>query len=421
SRLEFWPSVSAIGWGSVLGNTLDRGFGYTPLGEHSQAQCGLEVVLPNGDLLRTGMGAMKASSLFPLYKRYFSYSMIPIFRFSDNDKIQSGYGPKIDGMFFHSNLGAFNQVALNSIVTKLGIHITPAPEAYATVEVSVPREEDLVPLVGTLSDLVRRSVILNSPSIANIFRIALTSREPEVHGILVNYMKPGSNVPYEVLEDIQRKQGWGFWKAYFSLYAPTQVLPSLLAAVKRAFTTIEGVRIDYREFSGSPGKFITVQEVGEEEIPNSGIPTLAPLAILDSRQKGSGHICFPPIIPPSGREMYSWYLTAKKRTYEAGFDFFADFHVYPQYAIGIDLVIYTASETLAIDRLYRQLLTDAAEQGYSEYGTHVSYMGKVTSHFDFNDSAIRRFNTTIKDLLDPNGILSPGKSRIWNSQNLSRK
>ncbi|KAJ5724828.1 hypothetical protein N7493_006556 [Penicillium malachiteum] len=205
--------------------------------------------------------------------------------------ILSGYGPNVDGMFFQSNLG---------IVTKLGIHITPAPEAYATVEVSVPREEDLVPLVGTLSDLMRRSVILNSPSIANIFRIALTSREREVHEILGNYMKPGSNVPYDVLEDIQHQQGWGFWKAYFSLHAPVEVLPSLIAAIKWAFATIEGVRIDYREFSGSPGKFITAQEVGEEEIPHSGTPTLAPLAILDSRQKGSGHLCFSPIIPPSG-------------------------------------------------------------------------------------------------------------------------
>lgn len=66
--MNLWPSVPAIGWGSVLGNTMDRGFGYTPLGEHSQAQCGLEVVLPSGELLRTGMGAMTDSPLFALYK-----------------------------------------------------------------------------------------------------------------------------------------------------------------------------------------------------------------------------------------------------------------------------------------------------------------------------------------------------------------
>lgn len=67
-QLNLWPSVPAIGWGSVLGNTVDRGFGYTPNGEHSQSQCGMEVVLPNAELLRTGMGAMVNNKAFPLYK-----------------------------------------------------------------------------------------------------------------------------------------------------------------------------------------------------------------------------------------------------------------------------------------------------------------------------------------------------------------
>lgn len=65
---NLWPSIPAIGWGSVLGNTVDRGFGYTPNGEHAQSQCGMEVVLPTGELLRTGMGAMSDSKAFPLYR-----------------------------------------------------------------------------------------------------------------------------------------------------------------------------------------------------------------------------------------------------------------------------------------------------------------------------------------------------------------
>jgi hypothetical protein len=68
--LSLWSSVPAIGWRSVLGNTLDRGFGYTPNGDHPQPQCGMEVVLPGGELLRTGMGAMKDNATFALYRGY---------------------------------------------------------------------------------------------------------------------------------------------------------------------------------------------------------------------------------------------------------------------------------------------------------------------------------------------------------------
>ncbi|KAJ5350218.1 hypothetical protein N7541_007945 [Penicillium brevicompactum] len=384
--LNLWPSVPAIGWGSVLGNTMDRGFGYTPNGEHSQSQCGMEVVLPNGELLRTGMGAMKDNKTFALYK--------------------GGFGPTLDGLFYQSNLG---------VVTKIGMHITPAPEAYATLEVSVPKEADLIPLTGTLSDLMRRSIILNSPSIANIFRIALTSKVLEVHAKLAPYMEPNSYVPYSVLEEIRAEHNWGFWKAYFSLYGSVEMLPALIQTVQRAFSTIPGVKIEWREFPGSPGRAITAAEIKEEEIPHSGIPTLAPLGIVDSRaEKGGAHVDFSPIIPPSGRELYEWYMTAKQRTIDAKFDFFADFHVYPRYVVGIELVIYTSREEARVLELCRNLLHDGAEQGYMEYRTHVRYMDQIAAKLDFNGFAFNKFTGRLKDVLDPNGVLSPGKSGIWN-------
>jgi hypothetical protein len=291
----------------------------------------------------------------------------------------------------------------------------PAPEAYATVEVEVPQESDLVALVGILSDLMRRSVILNSPSIANIFRIALTSGVAGVQAKLQEYMKPNSYVPYDVLEEIRVEQKWGFWRAYFSLYSQVEMLPGLLQVTRRAFDALPGATMKWREFSGRPGESITTAFIKEEEIPHSGIPTLAPLAILNSRQGPGSHVDYSPLFPPSGRELYEWYLKAKQRTVDAKFDFFADFHVFPRYVIGIELIIYTAEEAERVDQLMRHVIHDAAEMGYTAYRTHLDYMDEVASHFNFNGGALRRFTTKLKDILDPKGILSPGKSGIWPS------
>jgi 4-cresol dehydrogenase (hydroxylating) len=58
-KLKLWIDCPDPGWGSVIGNALDHGCGYTtnPYRDHFEAHCGMEVVLANGDLVRTGMGA----------------------------------------------------------------------------------------------------------------------------------------------------------------------------------------------------------------------------------------------------------------------------------------------------------------------------------------------------------------------------
>jgi 4-cresol dehydrogenase (hydroxylating) len=42
---DLMVSVPDLGWGSVIGNTLDHGVSYTPYGDHQASQCGMEVVL----------------------------------------------------------------------------------------------------------------------------------------------------------------------------------------------------------------------------------------------------------------------------------------------------------------------------------------------------------------------------------------
>src|SRR6202050_2493002 len=55
--LKVWIDPPDPGWGSLIGNALERGGGRTPMRDHFDAARGVEVVLADGGLLRPGTGA----------------------------------------------------------------------------------------------------------------------------------------------------------------------------------------------------------------------------------------------------------------------------------------------------------------------------------------------------------------------------
>ena len=44
---------------SIIGNTMERGFGHTPMGDHCANACGFEVVLPTGECIETGFAPFR--------------------------------------------------------------------------------------------------------------------------------------------------------------------------------------------------------------------------------------------------------------------------------------------------------------------------------------------------------------------------
>ena len=130
--LKVWIDTPDPGWGSPIGNALDHGIGYTQgfYRDHFGAHCGMEVVLPNGEVMRTGMGALPASKSWHEYKH--------------------GFGPDPAGLFGQGNFG---------IVTKMGFRLMPQPEHWRNGLVTVPKRADFIPLVETVNYLADLGLI----------------------------------------------------------------------------------------------------------------------------------------------------------------------------------------------------------------------------------------------------------------------
>lgn len=54
--------------------------------------------------------------------------------------------------------------------------------------------------------------------------------------------------------------------------------------------------------------------------------------------------------------------------------------------------------------------------GYTIYRSHLLFQDQISASLSFNNHALNRFNEAIKDKLDPNGIIQPGRSGIWGSR-----
>jgi 4-cresol dehydrogenase (hydroxylating) len=295
-------------------------------------------------------------------------------------------------MFVQSNFG---------IVTKMGMWMMPEPEVQLSLAVEWDKPEDLKNIVDALAPLRRERVMTSHSSIGNWLRVAstLTTREEWTD-------EPGA-LSDSVIDAIRGAFNLGWWGVTIAVPGREDIAKAQFEIIKAAVEASGPLSVRQSEWRrGQP-----IRGDGW-----SGTPITFPMQNSNWYGGRGGHIGFSPIIKQDGDAALAQFQRTYARYKEFGMDYQGSFVFGERHMINVNAMLFSQddpSHLEKVDRFFRQLVADAKAEGYGEYRTHLDYMDLVAGSYDFNNGALRKLTEKVKDALDPNGILAPGKSGIW--------
>ena len=385
---------------SIIGNTLERGFGHTPMGDHAGQACGLEVVLPSGDVIHTGFGRFTGSAVSALHR--------------------SGLGPSLDGLFLQSNLG---------IVTEMTVWLMPAPEHFEAFFFLSRDEDGLGSIIDALRPLRMDGTLRSVMHIGNDYKVLAGSGQ-------FPWEETGGQTPLRPAEmrRIRQRHGIGCWNGSGGLYGTRRQVRLARRAVRTALRgQVNLLRfVDDRTLAlfkrfVRPARLLTGWDVSRtlaviEPVYNllKGVPTATPLASAywrkrrsvpadpDPDRDGCGLLWCSPVIPNTGRHVVEATRVARTMLIEHGFE--------PQMSVSMAtertvICVITISydrevggEDARALQCYRRLTETLASKGYPPYRLNVGAMDLIEGEPEYATVL-----DSIRKALDPGGILAPGR------------
>ncbi len=385
---------------SLVGNTLERGFGHTPYGDHFAHSCALEVVLPQGEVIETGFG------------RFASPHAAPLFRW--------GVGPVLDGLFSQSNFG---------VVTRMTIWLMPAPEYFQAYFFQCPDHRDLLPLIDALRPLRMNGTIRSSSHIANDYKVL---------SALYQYPwdRTAGRTPLEepLMKTMRGELRIGAWNGSGALYGTK-------AQVREARRLLRGVLkgkatrlqfLDDRKLELAERFARIYQLVSGWDLKRTlavlrpvyglmkGIPTAHPLAStywrkttpppedMDPDRDGCGLLWCSPVAPNDGRHAERIVAIASECMLRHTFEPMISITVLTDRTLSCILALEYDRDVPGEDEraitCYHELLDLLAAQGYYSYRLSIAGMSTLGE-----SGTYQHLLSALKHLLDPNQVLSPGR------------
>jgi 4-cresol dehydrogenase (hydroxylating) flavoprotein subunit len=370
--------------GGMIGNSLDKGAGYTPYFDHFAFACGMEVVLGNGDVIRTGDGALDQKDLVNFHASKYSF------------------GPILDGLFTQSNYG---------IVTKMGVWLQPRPPHVESFHFAFTEDDDLEEII----DLIRPLKMSNF--VPTLFRV---SNDIYLCGSDEEFVfKGGGESPEYALSKGKRsisnegrralaaKKGVGSWTASGAFYGPSKA--ACAAQIQRVREHFErsgrGRYIDHESALKIPSLNVAICSF-------SGVPTSGELGLLKWRP-GGGSLWFLPGTPMDGKITNEFQKVCRGIYERHGLDYTVMNVCGARFQRGLHLIIFNREdpdERRRADACYREMSQELVKRGVFVGRAPLDYHDM---HMSQAMPAFKSACSSIKRSLDPHGVLAPGKYGIW--------
>jgi 4-cresol dehydrogenase (hydroxylating) len=385
---------------SLVGNAVERGFGHTPYGDHFAHTCGLEVVLPQGDVVETGFARFPSAHAAPLYRW--------------------GVGPVLDGLFSQSNFG---------VVTRMTLWLMPAPEYFQAYYFQCPSAADLAPLIDALRPLRMNGTIRSSSHIANDYKVVGALEQYPWH-------LTGGETPLagRHMDALRRELRIGTWNGSGALYGTRQqvkearrLLRAALAGKARRLQFLDDRKLALAErFAGVYQRLSgwnlqrTLAVLRPVYGLMKGIPTDQPLAStywrkrtpppaeMDPDRDGCGLLWCSPVTPNDGAHAERLTSLATEIILQHGFEPMISITVLTDRTLSCILSLTYDRDVAGEDQralsCYQELLKQLGSHGYYSYRLSIGAMSANYISGTYQDVL-----GAIKATLDPHGILAPGR------------
>lgn len=290
-----------LGYGSVIANALDHGVGFTPYGDHWMMHCGIEVVMPTGEILRTGMGAISS----PEGREQAKQGVHPADQ-KPNECWQLfpyGFGPVNDGIFSQAG---------NGIVTKMGMWLMPRPPGFEPFMITYEKDEDLPQIIDIIRPLRVNMILQNAAALRHI-SLDMSHYHPRSH-----YTDSPLDVPltHEEFDKAAKELDLGRWVYIGAVYGPPSIRAAHLEIIKKEMLKVPGSR--YFSENDRKEAFSTLHCRAETM---KGVANMDELRWLTHWMPNCSFLSFSPISKVTGKSAWDQYEMAKKRFAEAKLDY----------------------------------------------------------------------------------------------------